>query len=78
MQYLACAPGADGRQLLDDVAVERGLDSGGYGVSGTVEEIVAAASAYSAQTLVFQPIGPWVDMDGFTHTVAEVATALRA
>lgn len=78
VQYLACAPGADGRQLLDDVAVERGLDSGGYGVSGTVEEIVAAASAYSAQTLVFQPIGPSVDMDGFTHTVGEVATALRA
>ncbi|MGV0816112.1 LLM class flavin-dependent oxidoreductase [Mycolicibacterium boenickei] len=78
VQYLACAPGADGRQRLDDVAVERGVASGGYGVSGTVEEIVAAASAYSAQTLVLQPIGPGVDMDGFIHTVGDVATALRA
>ncbi|MUL84415.1 LLM class flavin-dependent oxidoreductase [Mycobacterium sp. CBMA247] len=78
VQYLACAPGVDGRQRLDDVAVQRGLAPGGYGVSGTVDEIVAGASGYSAQTLVFQPIGPEVDMDGFADTVGDVATALRA
>lgn len=77
VQYLACAPGADGRQRLDEVAVQRGVAAGGYGVSGTVDEIVAAASTYSAQTLVFQPIGPEVEMDGFADAAGQVAAALR-
>ncbi|OCB65527.1 hypothetical protein A5729_02660 [Mycobacterium vulneris] len=77
VQYLACVPGAAGRQRLDEVAAEREVAAGGYGVGGTVEEIVTGASGYSAQTVVFQPIGPEVDMDGFTHSVGEVAAALR-
>lgn len=77
VQYLACVPGAAGRQRLDEVAAEREVAAGGYGVGGTVEEIVTGASGYSAQTVVFQPIGPEVAMDGFTHSVGEVATALR-
>lgn len=77
VQYVACVPGPDGRQRLDDVAVQRGVATGGYGVGGTVEEIAAAASAYPAQTLVFQPIAPGVDMDDFVRTVGEVATAVR-
>lgn len=77
VQYLACVPGAAGRQRLDDEAVKRGLAAGGYGVGGTVDEIAAAASGYPAQTLVFQPLGPDVDFDGFADTVGEVASALR-
>ena len=77
VQYLACALGADGRRRLDDQAGKRGLVAG-YGVSGTVDEIIAAVSGYSAQTLVLQPIGPEDDMDGFIRHVGEVAAALRA
>ncbi|MDH6193692.1 alkanesulfonate monooxygenase SsuD/methylene tetrahydromethanopterin reductase-like flavin-dependent oxidoreductase (luciferase family) [Mycobacterium frederiksbergense] len=78
VQYLACVPGPDGRKHLDEVAVARGLAPGGYGVSGTVDEIVAGVARYPAQTLVLQPLGPDVDFDGFADTVGEVATALRA
>ncbi|MCV7113995.1 LLM class flavin-dependent oxidoreductase [Mycolicibacterium setense] len=77
VQYLACVPGTSGRQRLDDEAVKRGVAFGAYGVGGTVGEITAAASAYPAQTLVFQPLGPDVDFAGFADTVGEVASALR-
>ncbi|MGW4095927.1 LLM class flavin-dependent oxidoreductase [Mycobacterium sp. NPDC004974] len=78
VQYLACVPGATGRQRLDDVAAERGLAPGGYGVSGTVDEIVAGLAGYPAQTLVLQPLGPEVDFDGFAETAGAVSASLRA
>ncbi|BDY31592.1 MULTISPECIES: LLM class flavin-dependent oxidoreductase [Mycolicibacterium] len=77
VQYLACVPGGDGRRRLDAEAENRGLAVGGYGVSGTVDEIAAAAAGYSAQTLVFQPLGPDDDFAGFADTVGEVAAVLR-
>lgn len=77
VQYLACVPGADGRRRLDDEAGARGL-AAGYGVGGTVDEIVAGIAGYSAQTVVLQPLGPHVDFDSFAQTAGAVAAALRA
>lgn len=77
VQYLACVPGADGRRRLDAEAETRGLTPG-YGVGGTVEEIVAAVGGYAAQTVVLQPLGPDVDFDSFAETAGAVAAVLRA
>jgi alkanesulfonate monooxygenase SsuD/methylene tetrahydromethanopterin reductase-like flavin-dependent oxidoreductase (luciferase family) len=77
VQYLACVPGADGRRRLDEEAAKRGL-AAGYGVAGSVDQIVAGIAGYAAQTVVLQPLGPDVDFDSFAQTAGAVGAALRA
>ncbi|ORX19216.1 MULTISPECIES: LLM class flavin-dependent oxidoreductase [Mycolicibacterium] len=81
VQYLACAPGPDGRRLLAEEAEKRDVPEDSYGVGGTVDEIAGAVAAYLGQpehTVVLQPVGPDVDMDAFATTVREVVAHIRA
>lgn len=80
VQYLACAPGPDGPRLLAEEAEKRGMPTVRYGVGGTAGEIADAVTAYlgpAAHTVVLQPLGPDVALDGFAAAVGEVRTSLR-